>query len=119
MPLFWAFLTMQYDLSIIKEGRIRLILLWRFLRLFRSFDLSMTLRQVSSVGTRDFISVKGKNKSSRRWKEVLALQDKQWCPCEAMLHYVHLTSSLVPSGSPVWITLHRSYTLWSPTPLVA
>ena len=114
IPVFWAFINTSYDLSVIKEVRIKLILLWRFLGLFRSFDLSRTLRQVSSVGTRRFVAVRRNNKSSYRWEEVLVLKDKSWCPWETLLLYVSLTSSLVAPGTPLLITLRRPYTPLAP-----
>ena len=113
IPVFWAFINTSYDLSVIKEVRIKLIFLLRFLGLIRSFDLSRTLRQVSSVGTRRFVDVRRKNKSSYRWEEMLVLKDWRWCPWDPVLLYVSLTSSLV-ARTPLLITLHRPYTPLAP-----
>ena len=49
VPVFMAFLNTSYDVKYIAHERICLILLWRFLLLFRSIDLSRTNRQVSSI----------------------------------------------------------------------
>ena len=89
IPVFWAFLNTRYDVTVIKEARIKLILLRRFLGLFRSFDLPMALRRVSSVGSRRFVAVKRKGKSYYRWEEVLMLRDKgclKWHDTKATRH---------------------------------
>ena len=109
VPVFVAFLNISYDVKYIAHARIRLILLWRFLGLFRSIDLSRTKRQVSSIGERRFVVVQRKNKPDYRWEEILVLHLHAWSPWHALCTYVELTAPLVAPGSALLIALHRPY----------
>ena len=63
VPVFVAFLNTSYDVKSIAHARIRLILLWRFLGLFTSIDLSPTRGHVSSIVERRFVVVQRKNEA--------------------------------------------------------
>ena len=109
VPVFVAFLNTSYDVKYIAHARIRLIMLWRFLGLFRSIDLSRTKRQVSSIGERRFVVVQRKKKPDYRWEEILVLHLHAWSPWHALCTYVELTAPLVAPGSALLIALHRPY----------
>ena len=109
-PVLGAFLNTYCDMTVMKEWRIKLILLWHFLVLFYCFDWAMVLRQFSSVESRLFVAVKLKGGLSWRREEVLMLRDSIWCPGESLLSYVKLTSSLVVLGKRLLTTLHHPYT---------
>ena len=110
MPVFMAFLNTSYDHNVVAQLRLKLILLWRFLGLFRSIDLSRVRRDLSSIWERRFIVVRRKNQRNFRWEEVLVLRDTNYSPWHVLQQYVSLTSKQVPPGGPLLVTLKRPFT---------
>ena len=92
----------------ISQVRLKLILLLRFLALFRSIDSSPVGGDVFSIGDRHWVVLRRKNHRDVCWEEALSLQVNAWCPCLCL--YVSLTSKQVASGGPFLITWHMPFT---------
>jgi hypothetical protein len=77
--------------------RDRLIIVWRILGLYRSFDLSGLYRTVSQLGDEKFVVVHKKGWLSPRWERVLSFPDSpDISPWHLLLLYCSLTVHMVP-----------------------
>ena len=99
LPIFRALWRQPLDWTSVTNVRQRLILLWRFLGLFRSVDLQRTLRVISLHRGHCYISVRRKNAPLHSFEQGMCLPDPSISPQHVLMHYVALTSSVVPAGA--------------------
>ena len=102
-------LVMKSPPSDIPGLRARLILLWRFLGLFRSIDLSHVCRTIWVRGEACYVRVKRKGQRVYSFERVMTLIDKHACPWHALLQYVRATQHLAQPKDPVLISLNPPY----------
>ena len=107
-PVFFR-LVMQSPPSDVPGLRARLILLWRFLGLFRSIDLSHVCRTICVRGEACYVRVKRKGQQAYSFERVMTLIDKRACPWHALLQYVRATQHLAQPKDPVHISLSPPY----------
>ena len=112
---FWSgksLLTLLADMPVQWNSRScvrdRLIIVWRLLHLYRSFDLSDLLRLWSHVSDHNafFIAAKRKGWDKYRWARIMLLADcPRICPATFLFRYISITKNSVlhlPSPAPVF-----------------
>ena len=108
IPVFMALARAPYPTCV--EGlRARLILVWRFLGLFRSIDLSRTYRTACTRGDKCFIRVQRKGKRQAGFERVIVLPNEHISPWHVLLDYVCVTAPFTKPGEPVLIGLKPPY----------
>ena len=92
------------------ELRNRLIFVCKLLCLHRSIDLSRLLRTVSVVNGTPFMLIQRKGWKTHKWEEIISISSApSISPWHLIKKYVELTSNLVPPGSPLLITLRKTF----------
>mmetsp|Transcript_17847 Transcript_17847/g.28286 ORF Transcript_17847/g.28286 Transcript_17847/m.28286 type:complete len:526 (-) Transcript_17847:59-1636(-) len=95
--------------------RDRLIIVWRLLHLYRSFDLSNLLRLWSHAPDHNalFIAAKRKGWDKYRWERIMFLPDRpRICPATLLFRYISITKDTVlhlPSPAPVLVGLVKPH----------
>ena len=107
MPVFMRLVHAPYP-STLEGLRTRLILVWRFLGLYRSVDLSRTYRTVCVRDNKVYVRVHRKQKQVT-FERVLSLPIKGISPAHLLLDYVRQTRHLVPAKEPVLVSLRPPY----------
>ena len=104
VPVFLKFASQPMPLSI--EGvRLRLILAWRFLGLFRSVDLSRAYRTVAIQDGKTYIRVRRKGKREARFERVMDLPGSMASPLLLLQTYLALTKGQVGEREPLLCAL--------------
>ena len=99
--LFCKFASQLLDRTNVESVRFRLILVWRFLGLYRGVDLSRVYRVVSVVNGQGMVAVRRKGRKNVKFEKVLSLTDESVSPWHLLNLYVSLTATHARPGTPL------------------
>ena len=107
--IFCKFASQPLDRTNVESVRLRLILVWRFLGLYRGVDLSRVYRVVSVVNGQGMVAVRRKGQKNVKFEKVLSLTDESVSPWHLLNLYVSLTATHARRGTPLLRALEPPY----------
>ena len=99
--VFCKFASQPLHRSNVERVRLRLILVCRFLGLYRGVDLSRVYRVVSVVDGQGMVAVRCKGQKNVKFKKVLMMVDGAVSPWHLLSIYVSLTATHARPGTPL------------------
>ena len=107
LPIFLKLAAQPYP-STLDGLRTSLILVWRFVGLYRSVDLSRTYRTICEPDGKLYIRVQRKRKRPL-FDRVMELPDPGISPAHSLRDYVQKMAHLVPAKEPVLVSLNAPF----------
>ena len=106
---FCKFASQLFLRTSVETVRLRVILVWRFLGLYRGVDLSRVYRVVSAVDGQGMVAVRRKGQKNVKFEKVLSLAAEAVSPWHLLNLYVSLTATQARPGTPLLRALKPPY----------